>query len=96
MILLSNLLSEDRTASWLVLCQLLLVVWLMIKQYIFATLEFSMTTSITKIAEATSAVKYVVPSGLACVSIAVTLLLLVLQAMVQPGVPPLEIMHWHA
>lgn len=54
MILLSNLLSEDRTGSLLVLhLSILMVMWLMIKQHIFATLEFSMTTSITKITEAT-------------------------------------------
>ena len=37
----------------------MLVVWLMIILYVFATPEFSMTTSITKIAEATFAVNCV-------------------------------------
>ena len=55
MILLSNLLSEDRTGSPLVLhvSILMMMMWLMMKQHIFATLEISMTTSITKITEAT-------------------------------------------
>ena len=57
----------------------MLVEWLMIKQYIFATLEFPMTTSITKIAEATFAV-HLCLTTLACTSSAVTLPLLVLQA----------------
>lgn len=56
-ILLSNLLSEDRTGVLLVVhLSFLLVVWLMIKYTIFATLEFTMTTFITKIDEATFAV----------------------------------------
>ena len=55
-ILLSNLLSEDRVHCCFVhVSNAFMVVWLMIEEYIFATLEVSVTTSITKIAEATFA-----------------------------------------